>query len=101
MILRMRFFRKFVVENVRNGAAEADGKPARAKRKVNRLREARKRQTLRETLAGCPKTSDGARDDLREARKRKTWRGRLAGRPRGRFAKNDACGKAAREKLRE
>ena len=25
MILRMRFFRKFIVENVRNGAVEADG----------------------------------------------------------------------------
>ena len=77
MIRRMRFFSNFVVENVRNGAAEADGKPARVKR--NGI-----------SLAGCPKTSDGARDDLREARKRKTWRGRLVGRPRVRFAKNDA-----------
>ena len=52
MILRMRFFRKFVVENVRNGAIEADGKPARAKLKENRSREARKRRTERETIRG-------------------------------------------------
>ncbi len=88
MIRRMRFISNFVVENVRNGAVEADGKPARVKR--NGI-----------SLAGCPKTSDGARDDLREARKRKNWRGRLAGRPRGRFAKNNARGKPAREKLGE
>ena len=82
MIRRMRFISNFVVENVRNGAVEADGKPARVKR--NGI-----------SLAGCPKTSDGARVDLREARKRKTWRGRLAGRPRVRFAKNDARVKPA------
>ena len=88
MIRCVRFFSNFVVENVRNGAVEADGKPARVKR--NGI-----------SLAGCPKTSDGARDNLREARKRETGRERLAGRPRGRFAKNDACGKAARKKLGE
>ena len=99
MIRRMRFFRNFVVENVRNGAEEADGKPARAKLKVNRSRDARKGQTERETLAGSPKTPDAGRDDLREARKGETGRERLAGRPRVRFAKNDSCGKAAREKL--
>ena len=82
MILRMRFFRKFVVENVRNGAAEADGKPARVKR--NGI-----------SLAGCPKTSDGARDDLREGRKRETGRERLAGSPRERNSENDARGKPA------
>ena len=49
MIRRMRFFRNFVVENVRNGAVGADGKPARAKR--NGI-----------SLAGSPKTSDFARD---------------------------------------
>ena len=78
----MRFFSNFVFENVRNGAAEADGKPARVKR--NGI-----------SLAGCPKTSDGARDDLREGRKRETGRERLAGRLRVRFAKNDARGKPA------
>ena len=36
MIRRVRFFRKFVVANVRDGAVEADGKPARAKLKDNR-----------------------------------------------------------------
>jgi hypothetical protein len=80
---------------MRDGAVEADGKPARAKLKVNRLREARKRQTERETLAGSPKRSDGARDNLREARKRETGRERLAGSPRERNSENDARGKPA------
>ena len=50
----MRFFRKFVVENVRNGAVGADGKPARAKLKEYCSREARKRQTEGETIRGTP-----------------------------------------------
>ena len=50
----MRFFRNFVVEIVRNGAVGADGKPARAKLKGNRSREARKRQTEGETIRGRP-----------------------------------------------
>ena len=50
----MRFFRKFVVANVRDGAVEADGKPARSKLKENRSREARKRQTKGETIRGKP-----------------------------------------------
>ena len=54
MIRRMRFFRKFVVANVRNGASEADGKPARAKLKDYRSREARKCQTEGETIRGKP-----------------------------------------------
>ena len=60
-----------------------------------RSRDARKRQTLRETLAGSPKRSDGARDNLREARKRETGRERLAGSPRERNSENDARGKPA------
>ena len=48
----MRIFTIFVVSNVRNGAVEADGKPARAKLKVNRSREARKHQTQGETIRG-------------------------------------------------
>ena len=58
-------------------------------------REARKGETERKSLAGSPKTSDGARDNLREARKRKTGRERLAGRPRERNSENDARGKPA------
>ena len=50
----MRFFRKFVVANVREGAVEADGKPARAKLKEYRSREVRKRQTEGETIRGKP-----------------------------------------------
>ena len=65
---------------MRNGAVEAGGKPARVKR--NGI-----------SLAGCPKTSDRARDDSREARKRETERERLAGSPRGRNSENDPRGK--------
>ena len=43
-----------MVANVRDGAKEADGKPARAKLKENRSREARKRQTEGETIRGKP-----------------------------------------------
>ncbi len=50
----MRFLSKFVVANVRDGASGANGKPARAKRKENRSREARKRQTKGETIRGKP-----------------------------------------------
>ncbi len=42
---RLRFFSKSVVENGRNRKFGSRGKPARAKLKENRLREARKRQT--------------------------------------------------------
>ena len=58
-------------------------------------REARKGETERISLAGSPKTPDGARDDLREARKRETGRERLAGSPRERNSENDARGKPA------
>ena len=84
MILRMRFFRKFVVENVRNGAVEADGKPARVKR--NGI-----------SLAGCPKTSDGARDNLREARKRQTERETICGKPENENLR-ERCSREGREK---
>jgi hypothetical protein len=47
-------FTLFVVANVRNRAVEALGKPARAKRKEYRSREARKRQTEGETISGMP-----------------------------------------------
>ena len=50
----MRFFGKFVVANVRDGASEADGKPAKSKLKENRSREVRKRQTKGETIRGRP-----------------------------------------------
>ena len=66
MIRRMRFFSNFVFENVRNGAAEADGKPARAKLKGNRSREARKHQTERETICGKAENEKLGVRDLRE-----------------------------------
>ena len=95
MIRRMRFFRKFVVANVRDGAVEADGKPARAKLKENRSREARKRQTEGETIRGKPANEIPMERGSREARRRETWRERLAGSPRGRFREFDARGKPA------
>ena len=69
MIRRMRFFRNFVVANVRNGAFEADGKPARAKLKEYRSREARKRQTKGETIRGKPENEILKERGPREARK--------------------------------
>ena len=95
MIRRLRFFRKFVVENVRNGAVGADGKPARAKLKENRSREARKRQTERETICGKPEKEKLGAGGLREGREEDSQRMTLAGRPRERNSENDARGKAA------
>ena len=65
----MRFFRKFVVANVRDGASEADGKPARAKLKDNRSREARKGQDEGETIRGKPENEILTERGSREARK--------------------------------
>ena len=96
MIRRMRFFSNFVVENVRNGAAEADGKPARAKLKVNRSREARKRQTERETICGKPEKEKLGAGGLREAREKETRRMTLAGSPQKGFLTFDARGSPAR-----
>ena len=96
MIRRLRFFRNFVVENVRNGAVEADGKPARAKLKGNRLREARKGQTERETIYGKPENEKLGARGLREARERETRRMTLAGSPQKGFLTFDARGSPAR-----
>ena len=91
----MRFFRNFVVENVRDGAVEADGKPARAKLKGNRSREARKRQTERETIYGKPENEKLGVRGLREGREEDSQRMILAGSPRERNSENDARGKPA------
>ena len=96
MIRRMRFFSNFVVENVRNGAAEAGGKPARAKLKENRSREARKRQTERETICGKPENEKLGVRDLREGCERETQRMTLAGSPQKGFLTFDARGSPAR-----
>ena len=92
----MRFFRNFVVENVRNGAVGADGKPARAKLKGNRSREARKRQTERETIYGKPENEKLGAGGLREAREKETRRMTLAGSPQKGFLTFDARGSPAR-----
>ena len=92
----MRFFSNFVVENVRNGAAEAGGKPARAKLKENRSREARKRQTERETIYGKPENEKLGVRGLREAREKETRRMTLAGSPQKGFLTFDARGSPAR-----
>ena len=96
MIRRMRFFRNFVVENVRNGAVEADGKPARVKLKGNRLREARKRQTERETIYGKPENEKLGAGGLREGREKETQRMTLAGSPQKGFLTFYARGSPAR-----
>ena len=95
----MRFFSNFVVENVRNGAAEADGKPARAKLKKNRSREARKRQTERETIYGKPENEKLGVRGSREAREKETWRMTLAGSPQKGFLTFDARGSPARGRI--
>ena len=95
----MRFFRNFVVENVRNGAVEADGKPARAKLKGNRSREARKGQTERETIYGKPENEKLGAGGLREGRERETQRMTLAGSPQKVFLTFDARGSPARGRI--
>ena len=92
----MRFFRNFVVENVRNGAAEADGKPAKAKLKGNRLREARKRQTERETIYGKPENEKLSVRGSRKVREEDSERLTLAGSPQKGFLTFDARGSPAR-----
>ena len=99
MIRRMRFFRNFVVENVRNEAAEADGKPARAKLKENRSREARKRQTERETICGKPENENLRERGLREGREEDSERMTLAGSPQKGFLTFDARGSPARGRI--
>lgn len=79
MIRRVRFFRKFVVANVRDGASEADGMPARAKLKENRSREARKRQTEGETIRGKPENKIPTERGSREAREEDSKSLTLAG----------------------
>ena len=61
-----------MVANVRDGAVEADGKPARAKLKENRSREVRKRQTEGETSRGKSARAKLKENRSREARKRQT-----------------------------
>ena len=72
MIRRMRFFSKFVVANVRDGAIEADGKPARAKLKGNLLREVRKCQNDGGMIRGKPARAKLKENRSRDARKRQT-----------------------------
>ena len=95
----MRFFRKFVVANVRDGAVEADGKPAKAKLKENRSREARKRQVEGETIRGKPaneiRTERGSREDREEESENLA----LAGSPQKGFLTFDARGSPARGKI--
>ena len=88
-----------MVANVRDGAKEADGKPARAKLKENRLREARKGQTEREIIYGKPENEKLGVRDLREGRERETQRMTLAESPQKGFLTFDARGSPARAKI--
>ena len=99
MIRRMRFFSNFVVENVRNGAVEADGKPARAKLKENLSREARKRQTDGETIRGKPENEILTERGSREAREDDSESLTLAGSPQKGFLTFGARGSPARGKI--
>ena len=58
-----------MVANVRDGAIEADGKPARAELKEYHSREDRKRQTEGETIRGKPENDFPTERGSREARK--------------------------------
>ena len=84
---------------MRNGAVEADGKPARAKLKEYRSREARKRQTERETICGKPENEKLGARGLREGRERETRRRTLAGSPQKVFLTFDARGSPARGRI--
>ena len=95
----MRFFRKFVVANVRNGASEADGKPARAKLKEYRSREARKRQTEGETIRGKPENEILTERGSREAHEEETESLALAGSPQKGFLTFDTRGSPARGRI--
>ena len=86
---------------MRNGAIKADGTPVRAKLKGNRLREARKRQTERETICGKPEKDFLDAGGLREGREEDSQRMTLAGRPKNKNLAREACGKAARKIRKE
>ena len=88
-----------MVANVRDGAIEADGKPARAKLKENRSREARKRQTDGETIRGKPENEKLGVRGSREGCERETQRMTLAGSPQKVFLTFDARGSPARGKI--
>ena len=99
MIRRMRFFRKLVVANVRDGASKTDGKPARAKLKENRSREARKRQTEGETIRGKPANEIPTERSSREAREGDSESLALAGSPQKGFLTFDARGSPVRGEI--
>ena len=83
-------------EIVRDGAVEADGKPARAKLKEYRSREARKRQTEGETIRGKPENEILREWGSREAREEDSDSLTLAGSPQKGFLTFDARGSPAR-----
>ena len=96
MIREWGFFTIFVVANVRDGAVEADGKPARAKLKENRSREARKRQAEGETIRGKTENKILTEWGSREAREEDSESLALAGSPQKGFLTFDARGSPAR-----
>ena len=84
---------------MRNGASEADGKPARAKLKEYRSREARKRQTEGETIRGKPENEIPREWGSREAREEETESLALAGSPQKGFLTFDTRGSPARGRI--
>ena len=84
---------------MRDGAVEADGKPARAKLKEYRSREARKRQAEGETTRGRPENEILTERGSREAREEDSESLALAGSPQKGFLTFDARGSPARGKI--
>ena len=84
---------------MRNGAVEADGKPARAKLKGNRLREARKRQTQGETICGKPENENLRERGSRKVREEDSESLTFAGSPQKGFLTFDARGSPARGRI--
>ena len=75
------------------------GKPARAKLKGNRSREARKRHTEGETIRGKPENEIPMERGSREAREEDSESLALAGSPHKGFLTFDARGSPARGKI--
>ena len=69
MIQDWRFFTNFGAKTLETTRLRPTGCPQGRNGMEYRSRDARKRQTLRETLAGNPKTPDAGQDDSREVRK--------------------------------
>ena len=99
MICRMRFFSKFVVANVRDGASEADGTPANAKPRARRFAGSPKMKFRRNETRGKPADEKLGARGSREDREEDSESLALAGSPQKGFLTFDARGSPARGKI--